>query len=108
MRSTTLLIAAWLSIIPLSSYALSGDAQTQEYIEKHQNAVRAYASQTNKPMPEIVEYKYGMKLDVVKVVRQTPVTQSCEVMPRLMTYENSVGELITMQYQVLSECRNKH
>lgn len=108
MRLMFALIATCISLASLPSYALSGDSLAQESIEKHQNAIQAYGDKKNKLMPEIIQYKYGMKLDVAKVVRQTPDTKSCQVIPRLMTYENSAGELMTVQYMALSECRNKH
>ena len=104
MRLMSALIATCISLASLPSYALSGDSLAQESIEKHQIAIQAYADKKDKPMPEIIEYK----LDVVIVVRQTPDTKSCQVIPRLMTYENSAGELMTVQYMALSECRNKH
>lgn len=93
MRFMSVLIATCISLASLPSYALSADPSVQESIETHQIAIQAYADNKNKPMPEIVEYRYGMKLDVAKAVRQTPDTKSCQVIPRLLTYENSTGEL---------------
>ncbi|KPW76262.1 hypothetical protein ALO76_102121 [Pseudomonas syringae pv. coriandricola] len=57
-------------------------------------------------MPAIEEYKYGMKLDVAKVIRKSPDLKTCSVMPKLMTYQDSKGDLKTVQYQALSGCRN--
>jgi hypothetical protein len=105
---TRLIVATCFSFVSFSSFALSDDAQTRDYIEQHQAAIQAYASQENKAMPPIVEYQYGMKIDVVKLVRQTADTKSCQVMPRLMTYEDSTGQLVTLQYSALSECRNQN
>ncbi|WP_135185790.1 DUF2790 domain-containing protein, partial [Pseudomonas syringae] len=38
--------------------------------------------------------------------RKSPDLQTCSVMPKLMTYEDSKGKLNTVQYQVLGGCRN--
>lgn len=108
MNFTKAFLVAILAPIPLVSHATSSEIQTQEDFETHQVFVRAYALEKNKPVPNIAEYQYGMKLDVQKVVRQTPDPKTCQVVPRLMTYEDSTGELKTVKYLALSECINKH
>lgn len=50
-----------------------------------------YAEKNGKPMPEIQDYKYGMKIDVAKFVRQSQDPRTCQVYPRLMTFEDSYG-----------------
>ncbi|QXH33408.1 DUF2790 domain-containing protein [Pseudomonas muyukensis] len=100
------LIAALLAL-SLSAQA-TGFAQqrNEQLIEDHQQAVAAYAERRAKPMPEIVDYRYGMKLDVARFVRQSGDPRTCEVVPRLMTFEDSQGTLRTVRYSVLSQCIN--
>ncbi|MCI3947762.1 hypothetical protein K0038_04868 [Pseudomonas syringae] len=107
MRTAKSLLLALVILSPLSAFAYTTDeVKATTVIKEHQASVQKYAAIHNKPMPEIKEYKYGMKLDVAKVIRKSPDLQTCAVMPKLMTYEDSKGKLNTVQYQVLSGCRN--
>lgn len=57
---------------------------------------------TNTTTPEV--YKYGDKLDVVKVVALSKIpTDLCEAVPATMTYLDSQGVQHTMEYQVLAD-----
>ncbi|MCD5992380.1 DUF2790 domain-containing protein [Pseudomonas sp. CDFA 602] len=107
MRTAKSLLLALVMLSPVAAFAaIDDDARAATIIKDHQASVQKYATTHNKPMPAITEYKYGVKLDVAKVIRKSPDTQSCRVMPKLMTYEDSKGELKTVQYQILSGCRN--
>lgn len=109
MRIAKPLIFALAILSPVASYAFaSDDSVANNIIKEHQEVVSQYAARENKPVPAIVEYKYGMKLDIAKVVRVSPETRVCKVMPKLMTYEDAKGELNTLQYQVMSGCRGKN
>lgn len=65
-----------------------------------------YATAQGKPVPEVQAYRYGMKLDIARVVNVTPPVRTCKVVPSRMTYEDSSGQLKTLEYQVLGLCRN--
>ena len=108
MRTTAKSLLLALAILsPLSAFAYTSDeVKAETLIKAHQAAVQKYATRANKPMPEIKEYHYGMHLDVAKVIRKSPDVKTCSVMPKLMTYQDSKGDLNTVQYQVLSGCRN--
>lgn len=49
-------------------------------------------------------YKYGDKLDIVKVVALSKIPNDvCEAVPATMTYVDSKGVQHTMEYQVLAD-----
>ncbi len=108
MRILKTLIFSLAIASPVASYAFAGETTAEEVIQEHQKVVAKYADGKNKPLPTVVEYKYGMDLDIAKVVRLSPDVRACKVMPQLMTYEDSKGELNTVQYRVLSGCRGKN
>jgi hypothetical protein len=96
-------------ISPLTSYAYTNDESVvKTALAEHQQAVSKYATANKKELPSIVEYKYGMNLDIAKVIRTSPELRECKVVPQLMTYEDSKGSLNTVQYQVMSRCRGKN
>lgn len=100
-------LIATLLALSLSAQATGFSRQDNEQLlEDHQQAVAAYAAQRAKPMPEIVDYRYGMKLDVARLVRQSGDPRTCEVVPRLMTFEDRQGTLRTVRYSVQSQCIN--
>ena len=94
---------------PIASYAYAaGDALPEAVVQEHQKIIETYAKEKQKSLPAVVQYKYGMDLDVAKVVRLSPDVKACKVMPQLMTYENSEGELRTVEYRIMSGCRGKN
>lgn len=94
---------------PVASYAFSNDdSAIKDAINNHQAAVAEYAEKNRKEMPKIIDYKYGMKLDIAQVVKMSAELKECKVMPQLMTYEDSKGNLNTLQYRVFSRCRGKN
>jgi hypothetical protein len=103
------LILGFAILSPGVSYAFAAaDITADDSVKEHQRKVASYALGQNKSVPIVVEYKYGMTLDVAKVIFLSPDPRACKVLPQLMTYENSAGELNTLQYQMLSECRSKN
>lgn len=109
MRIAKSFVFALAILSPVASYAFaSDDSVANTIIKEHQEVVGRYAARENKPVPAIVEYKYGMNLDIAKVVRVSPESRGCQVMPKLMTYEDAQGELNTLQYQAMSGCRGKN
>ncbi|WMW08342.1 DUF2790 domain-containing protein [Pseudomonas entomophila] len=102
-----LILCAALLALSLSAQATGFSEQRNEQLfADHQQAVAAYAAKRDKPMPEIVDYRYGMKLDVARFVRQSGDPRTCEVVPKLMTFEDSQGTLRTVRYAVQSQCIN--
>lgn len=93
-------------------FSLSAQASThsqdrvQQSLAEHQNVIADYAAKRAKPMPDIQDYRYDMKLDIAKVVRQSKDPWTCNVIPRLMTFEDSQGRLRTIRYSVQSQCIN--
>ncbi|GFM68052.1 DUF2790 domain-containing protein [Pseudomonas cichorii] len=109
MNVLKLSVLAFALVSPVTSYAFSSvDLQGEERSRVHQLKVEEYAAKTQKAVPEIKNYAYGMKLDIARVVVKTPAPKSCGVNSKLMTYENSQGELNTLRYKVLSDCVGKN
>ncbi|MCU7249706.1 DUF2790 domain-containing protein [Pseudomonas koreensis] len=56
---------------------------------------------------EAVAYRYGMNLDIAKVISITPVADVCGVVPVEMTYLDSDGAKHILQYSEFgSGCSN--
>ncbi|QIH10819.1 MULTISPECIES: DUF2790 domain-containing protein [unclassified Pseudomonas] len=107
MKPLNLSIAAMLFAI--SSLALAeggGDRTFARAMEQNEKAMERYAAKQGKAAPVVQNYRYGMKLDIAKVVSITPPIKSCEVVPSRMTYEDSTGQLMTIEYQIMGQCRN--
>jgi len=100
------LTAALLALSLASQASGFSRLDSEQLLADHQQAVAAYAAKRAKPMPEIVDYRYGMELDVARLVRQSGDPRTCEVVPRLMTFEDSQGTLRTVRYAVQSQCIN--
>ncbi|BAQ83072.1 DUF2790 domain-containing protein [Pseudomonas sp. St29] len=107
MKTVNLSIAALL--LSLSSLALAeggGDRTFARAMVENQKDMERYAASQGKPAPVVQNYRYGMDLDIAKVVSVTPPIKSCNVVPSRMTYEDSAGQLKTIEYQVMGQCRN--
>ena len=83
-----------------------GDRTFEQMMVRNQQAMLAYAEKTGQPAPVVQTYRYGMKLDIAKVVNVSPPIRSCNPVPSRMTYEDSSGKLNTLEYQVMGVCRN--
>ncbi|WP_439863281.1 DUF2790 domain-containing protein [Pseudomonas antarctica] len=83
-----------------------GDRTFALMMERNEKAMADYAAKTDKPAPEVQAYRYGMRLDIARVVNVTPPVRSCNPVPSRMTYEDSNGKLNTLEYQVMGVCRN--
>ena len=62
-----------------------GDRTFALMMERNEKAMAAYAIQKGKPVPEVQAYRYGMDLDIAKVVNVTPPIRSCNAVPSRMT-----------------------
>ncbi|MBF6026121.1 DUF2790 domain-containing protein [Pseudomonas sp. P115] len=98
-------LAAVLSFDALAERG--GDRTFALMMERNQQAMVVYAEKNGKPAPEVQVFRYGMKLDIAKVVNVTPPIRSCNPVPSRMTYEDSSGKLNTLEYQVMGVCRSK-
>ena len=83
-----------------------GDRTFALMMERNEKAMADYAIKKGKPAPELQVYRYGLQLDIAKVVNVTPPIRSCDPVPSRMTYEDSSGKLNTLEYQVMGICRN--
>lgn len=108
MRIAKSLVFALAILSPMASFAYSDDVSVKDILTEHQAIIWKYAEKSQKVVPPIVDYKYGMKLDIAKVVRTSPDLRACKVIPQLMTYEDSSGKLNTVKYQIMSGCRGKN
>ncbi|MBD0679918.1 DUF2790 domain-containing protein [Pseudomonas sp. PSB11] len=98
----------FIAVMALSLNALAeggGDKTFDRAVSANSKAMEQYAANLGKPAPVIKDYKYGMKLDVVKVVSMVRPQASCAAVPTVMTYEDSQGQLNTIRYTVAGECR---
>ena len=109
MRIIKSLVFAMAVVAPVASYAFSNEGPAvKNLIKDHQEAILEYAEKNKKTVPIVIDYKYGMKLDVARIVRMSPELKECKVVPQLMTYEDSRGDLNTLQYKIMSGCRGKN
>ncbi|WP_033035857.1 DUF2790 domain-containing protein [Pseudomonas sp. GM102] len=87
-----------------------GDRTFEKMLSANTQAMEQYAASQGKPAPVVKDYEYGMKLDVVKVVKVVSVVRpqvACAVVPTAMTYEDSQGQLNTIKYTVAGDCRKR-
>jgi len=102
---------AALLILTASSTALAeggSDRLHGKMIQANEQAMHAYAAANGKNAPEVTHYRYGMKLDIAKVIGVTSNRGTCDVMPAQMTYEDSTGKLNILEYRTAGiSCRNQ-
>ncbi|WP_095158336.1 DUF2790 domain-containing protein [Pseudomonas sp. Irchel 3E13] len=104
-------IAALLILIASTAAMAEGgsDRLHGKMIQANEQAMRAYAASIGKNPPEVVHYRYGMELDVAKVIAVTSNRGSCDVMPAQMTYEDSTGKLNILEYRAAGiNCRGQN
>ncbi|MFW5326160.1 DUF2790 domain-containing protein [Pseudomonas aeruginosa] len=92
-----------ISLLAVSSFALAeggADRVFGRMLQSNEKAMAQYAETQGKAVPDVKHYKYGMNLDIAKVVSVTPSSSACGVVPARMTYEDSQGELHTIEYRV--------
>lgn len=65
-------------MLAVSSFAMAEGGGNRVYgrmMQENQQAMEQYAIKNGKAVPEIVHYKYGLDLDITKVVNVTPTTK---------------------------------
>ena len=101
-----------LMILTASSLAMAEGGSDRLYgkmIQANEQSMREYASAQGKNPPEVTHYRYGMKLDIAKVIHVTSTNGNCDVMPAQMTYEDSSGNLNILEYRASgTNCRNQN
>lgn len=106
MRMFKMLFAGLALTLPLAAQAYSPDHRLSEKTaQAWRDTVQQYAEKAGKPAPQIEEYSYGMPLDIAQVKFQSPLGKTCDVVPRLMIYEDAQGTLKAVRYQAMSDCR---
>ncbi|WP_321850275.1 DUF2790 domain-containing protein [Pseudomonas paraveronii] len=83
-----------------------GDRTFALMMERNEKSMTEYAAREGKAAPVVQNYRYGMTLDIAKVVSVTPPVRACGPVPSRMTYEDASGQLKTLEYQVMGICRN--
>ena len=83
-----------------------GDRTFALMMERNERSMAEYAAREGKVPPVVQNYRYGMTLDIAKVVSVTPPVRACGPVPSRMTYEDASGQLKTLEYQVMGICRN--
>jgi len=103
-------LLAFAAVMAMSLNALAeggGDRTFDRALSANTKAMEQYAASQGKAAPVVKEYEYGMKLDVKKVVSVVRPKNECAVVPAAMTYEDSKGQLNTVTYNVMGNCRQQ-
>lgn len=79
-----------LALLGMSSFALADQAQPD-------------ASETQ----PIVQYEYGMRLDIKRVIDLSGIPATCQVEPATMTYEDHQGQVHTIGYRAMGDGCNQ-
>ncbi len=107
MNAYKIALGLFTAILSFGALAEGGGDRTFALMmERNEKAMAAYAAKKGKPAPEVQAYRYGVKLDIARVVNVTPPINACKPVPSRMTYEDSKGMLNTLEYQVMGVCRN--
>ncbi|MCO8165891.1 DUF2790 domain-containing protein [Pseudomonas sp. 21LCFQ010] len=107
MRMFKMLFAGLVLTLPLAAQAYSPNHTfSDKTAQAWRETVQQYADKAGQPAPQIEEYRYGMPLDVAQVKFQSPLGKTCDVVSRLMVYEDTQGTLKAVRYQAMSDCRS--
>ncbi|MEZ2743819.1 MULTISPECIES: DUF2790 domain-containing protein [Halopseudomonas] len=93
---------AMVSIMLISSFAMAEGSADKVYgsmIQENEKRWREYALSIDKNPPETVHYRYGMDVDIERVIHITSTRIGCGVMPAQMTYKDSNGNLNILEYR---------
>ncbi|MCU0121120.1 DUF2790 domain-containing protein [Pseudomonas sp. B2M1-30] len=108
MKLLKLMVFTGVMAMSLNALAEGGGDKTfDRAFSANAKAMAQYAANQGKAVPVVKEYTYGMKLDVVKVVSVVRPKNECAVVPAAMTYEDSQGQLNTVTYSVMGNCRQQ-
>jgi hypothetical protein len=114
MRALRLFPSALLFVIAAASAGPSNatvqdfpNEQVAQIEAEAQAAAQRYAEQVGKAAPVTEDYRYGMKLNIAKVVFITPKPQFCGVVPKIMVFEDTRDTLRSVRYRSQGLCRNQ-
>jgi hypothetical protein len=100
-------VATTIMFFTLSATAQNTIKDINERLEQAgKDATARYAASVNKPAPELKDYRYGMEVDVAKLVHVSQNVKYCGTVKSLMGYEDSKGELHLVRYLVSGTCVN--
>lgn len=90
------------------SYAnVAVEKLTERYQQQNAAITQQYAEQAGKPAPQTIDYRYGMKIDVAKLIHTTNDIKTCGSFKKIMSYEDSAGNLHAVRYTMQGECVNQ-
>ncbi|MEH6565097.1 MAG: DUF2790 domain-containing protein [Halopseudomonas sp.] len=96
-------------VIFMSSFVMADGSSDPVYgsmIKENENRWKEHALSTDQGPPEIAHYRYGMNLDIERVIHITSTRIGCGVMPAQMTYKDSNGDLKILEYRASgTKCR---
>lgn len=107
IKSITAILALVASSVALAEGG--SDRLHGKMIQANEQAMRAYAAANGKKPPELIHYRYGMRLDVARVISITSTKASCDVMPAQMNFEDSNGDVKILEYRTAGVgCRGQN
>jgi hypothetical protein len=83
---------AAISLVAAGGLAHAGQTQLQQDM---QPSIPSHLAQV-----PLETYHYGMKLDIARVLAISDTSQVCAVVPSVMHYEDSKGELRALEYLI--------
>lgn len=108
MKSCITATAIALSLVGFLPVAQANPTPFNLEIEQQNTqALLAYAEKTGKPVPPVVDYEYGMKMDVARVIYRTRPVLYCGTLRKILSFETPQGEPQSVRFLGQGECRNK-
>ena len=108
MKSCFTATAILISLIGVLPVAQANPAPINlEFEQQNAQALLAYAQKTGKPAPQVVDYTYGMEMDVARLIYRSRSVLYCGTLQKILSFENPQGEPQSVRYLAQGECRNK-
>lgn len=109
MKPKNMILTVVMALLaPVALAKANPKALDLEIEKQNQKSLEAYSQQTGKPVPEVVDYRYGMKLDVAKLIYTSRPVIYCGVVSKIMSFEDSQGKPQSVRYRDQGECRTRH
>lgn len=94
----------------LSAFSVGATTEIEKINEEvtriGQEATSDYAIKNNKDMPKLKDYSYGMDMDVNKMIHISKVVRYCGNVKKIMSFEDSKGEIQMIRYSAVGTCLN--
>lgn len=108
MKSFRVLTSILLLTAASSAFAQTGaKTHNMDIEQKNREALHKYSQETGKPVPAVVDYSYGMDLDVNKIIYMTQGVAFCGTINKIMSFEDDQGNPQSVRYVDKGECRNR-